>query len=180
MASEPEIEPETQVEPTEEIPAEGSPEPLPAEPVVGFESEPAWKRLVEQIDWYDGKAGYNQSRFKAIKVAQIALAAFIPVLAATSVESWVLGAMGALVVVLEAMQQLFGYQENWISYRATCEALKHERFLFESDAGPYAEAERPLAMLAERVESLVSREHAKWVESREESAARERQQARTR
>lgn len=174
MASEPEIEPETQVEPTEEIPTGGSPEPLPAEPEVGFESEPAWKRLVEQIDWYDGKAGWNQTRFKTIKVGQIALAAFIPVLAATSVEPWVLGAMGALVVVLEALQQLFAYQENWISYRATCEALKHERFLFESDAGPYAEVQRPYALLAERVESLVSREHAKWVASREEAAAQDR------
>jgi hypothetical protein len=31
-----------------------------------------------------------------------------------------------------------------------------------STAGPYAAADNPRALLAERVESLVSQEHAKW------------------
>lgn len=40
------------------------------------------------------------------------------------------------------MQQLFQFQQNWITYRATAEALKHEQFLFLSEAGPYAGAQR--------------------------------------
>jgi hypothetical protein len=31
-----------------------------------------------------------------------------------------------------------------------------------ANAGPYANLEKPRALLAERVESLVSQEHAKW------------------
>ena len=71
----------------------------------------------------------------------------------------------------EGLQQLQQYQQNWITYRATCERLKHEKFLFAARAGPYASSE-PEALLAERVESLVSQEHAAWVSQREEAARR--------
>lgn len=54
------------------------------------------------------------------------------------------------------------YHENWISYRSTAEQLKHEKYLWLSKAGPYKDTEAPEVMLAERVESLISREHAKW------------------
>src|SRR5262249_5612342 len=70
--------------------------------------------------------------------------------------------LGVFIVVLEGMQQLNQYHANWISYRSTCEALKHEKYLYLAQAGPYAGAANPRAMLAERIESLVSQEHAKW------------------
>jgi hypothetical protein len=44
-------------------------------------------------------------------------------------------------------------QTNWVLYRSTNEALKHEKFLYQR-------------VLAERVEGLVSQEHAKWTDSR--------------
>jgi hypothetical protein len=59
------------------------------------------------------------------------------------------------------------YQQNWITYRSTCERLRHEKFLFAAGAGPYTVA-RAEALLAERVESLVSQEHAAWVSQRED------------
>ena len=70
---------------------------------------------------------------------------------------------------MEGVQQLFQFQQNWVSYRSTCEALKHEKFLYLATAGPYATAERPQALLAERVEGLVSQEHAKWAAQQEEA-----------
>jgi hypothetical protein len=70
--------------------------------------------------------------------------------------------------VLEGVQQLQQYQQNWTSYRSTCEQLKHEKFLFLARAGPYATGD-PAKQLAERVESLVSQEHAAWVSQREDS-----------
>ena len=50
-------------------------------------------------------------------------------------------ALGALIVVLEGVQQLNQYQQNWSAYRSTCEALKHEKYLFLAHAGPYAGSE---------------------------------------
>jgi hypothetical protein len=139
---------------------------------------PAWQRLENQISWYDRKSAYNQTRFKAIKVSQIVMAAIVPVLAAVSgVPRWTLGAMGAAVVVLEGFQQLFQYQQNWITYRSTCEALKHEKFLYLADAGPYMHSSRKDGLLAERVEGLVSQEHARWTSGQEELVKREKTEA---
>jgi hypothetical protein len=127
-------------------------------------------RLDDQITWYDARSEQNQHWFRRLKVAQLVAAAAVPVVAGVSAEAWIVGSLGAGIVVMEGLQQLFQFQQNWTSYRATCEALRHEKFLFEARAGPYAVAQRPEAVLAERIEGLVSQEHAKWVSSQEESA----------
>jgi len=128
----------------------------------------AYERLEDQISWYDRKSVQNQRRFKTTKGLQMVLAAAIPVLAAFNAPVAIGGGFGALVVVMEGFQQLNQYQQNWINYRSTCEALKHEKFLYLANAGPYASASDPVALLAERTEGLVSQEHAKWVSSTEE------------
>ncbi|MDW5592928.1 DUF4231 domain-containing protein [Conexibacter stalactiti] len=137
----------------------------------------AWARLEEQIAWYDRKSGHSQRCFKALKVLQIVIAAAIPVVAGASGDAWrwLVAIGGAAIVVLEGFQQLFQYQQNWATYRSTCERLKHEKFLCAAGAGPYAGAPRPGAMLAERVEGLVSQEHAAWA-----STQRQQQEETTR
>jgi hypothetical protein len=130
-------------------------------------------RLEDQISWYDSKSLRSQRLYKGIKVGQLTVAASIPVVAVLSAASWITAGIGSLVLVLEGIQQLGQYQQNWISYRSTCEALKHEKFLYFAQAGPYADSDRREALLAERVEGLVSQEHAKWVSAREEVSAAE-------
>jgi hypothetical protein len=137
---------------------------------VGAERSPAWARIQEQIAWYDAKSQLNQRWFKALKICQIVTAAAIPVAAGASAPTWLIGGGGALIVVLEGLQQLQQYQQNWTNYRATCERLKHEQFLFLARAGPYGVAPDPEVLLAERVESLVSQEHAAWVSNREDAS----------
>jgi hypothetical protein len=129
---------------------------------------PARQRLEDQIHWYDTKSQLNQRWYKLLKICQIVTAAAIPVAAGASVPKWLLGAAGALIVVLEGLQQLQQHQQNWIAYRSTCERLRHEKFLFASRAGPYREGNAE-ARLAERVESLVSQEHAAWTSHREDA-----------
>lgn len=132
--------------------------------------EPTLERLEDQIRWYDEKSGDNQRRFKVLKGLQLLAAATIPVVATVGLHAAIPAALGAAVVVLEGFLQLNQYQQNWISYRSTCEALKHEKFLFLGRAGPYAGADDGRALLADRIEGLISQEHAKWVSAREESA----------
>jgi Protein of unknown function (DUF4231) len=129
----------------------------------------AWERLEDQLRWYDGKSAHNKRWFQSLKVGQIVIAALIPATAAAGASTAVAGGLGAAIVVLEGMQQLFQFQQNWISYRATSEALKHEKFLYQAAAGPYAGAGHPDARLAERVEGLVSQEHAAWTSSQREA-----------
>jgi hypothetical protein len=129
----------------------------------------AWSRLEDQIAWYDESAEHNQRWFRGLKVCQIVAAAAIPVGAAAGLSAAAVGAGGAFVVVVEGLQQLQQYQQNWINFRSLCERLKHEKFLFLARARPYAGVRNPERLLAERVEGLVSQEHAAWVAHREEA-----------
>ena len=127
------------------------------------------ERLEDQIAWYDRKSGECQRRFKWLKGAQLVAAAAIPVVATLGAHAAVPAALGALIVVLEGFQQLNQYQQNWSAYRSTCELLKHEKFLFLARAGPYGGTDNARAILADRIEGLISQEHAKWVSARDEA-----------
>jgi hypothetical protein len=129
---------------------------------------PTLARIADQIGWYDRKSNYNQRWFKRLKICQIVTAAAIPVMAGASAPAWLVGGAGALIVVLEGLQQLQQYQQNWASYRATCERLKHEQFLFMAKAGPYVSAPNPETLLADRLEGLVSQEHAAWTSQQQD------------
>jgi Protein of unknown function (DUF4231) len=131
---------------------------------------PTYERLEHQIRWYADSSETNQRRFKLYKGAQLLAAAAIPVVATLDFHAAVAAGLGALVVVLEGFQQLNQYQQNWSSFRSTAEALKHEKFLYLANAGPYANTRRDQALLADRIEGLISQEHAKWVSAREEAA----------
>jgi hypothetical protein len=122
------------------------------------------ERLEDQIGWYDRKSISSQRYFTRIKMVVIAAAALIPFLSALSFSQlkWVTGGLGVLITILEGTLHLNQYQHNWIGYRSTCEALKHEKYVYLAKAGPYAAHPDPHALLAERIESLVSQEHAKW------------------
>jgi hypothetical protein len=137
------------------------------------ESDPIRERLEDQIAWYDRKSMRCQRIFKRIKIVEIVAAAIIPFLAALSLKDvpwspWLTGGLGVIVTVFEGLLQLGQYQQNWIMYRSTCESLKHEKYLYLGKAGPYASAPDPHALLTERVESLVSQEHAKWASAQQQ------------
>lgn len=138
-----------------------------------MEADPVVDRLEDQISWYDRKSSSNQKTYKRIKFTEIIAAAVIPFLPALSAQllhtDWIAGGLGVLITILEGALHLNQYQENWIAYRSTCESLKHEKYVFIAKASPYAGVEDPRALLAERVESLVSQEHAKWASSQQES-----------
>jgi len=125
-------------------------------------------RLEDQIGWYDRKSNQAQLWYKALKLIEIGCASLVPFAAGLAAPAWVTGGLGVLIVILEGVQHLNQYQHNWITYRSTCEYLKHEKYLYIAKAGPYSTAEAPTALLAERVESLVSQEHAKWISAHEE------------
>jgi hypothetical protein len=126
--------------------------------------DPTWDRLEDQIGWYSRKSGESQRLYKWLKLLEIAVAAALPVVAAVHSPVWVTGGLAAVIVVLEGAQHLYQYQEHWITYRSTAEALKHERYLYLALAGPYAGDDRH-SHLAERLEGLISQEHAKWTVS---------------
>jgi Protein of unknown function (DUF4231) len=137
---------------------------MAAAPSVAAGADPILQRLEDQIAWYDRKSLSNQHTFKRIKMVEIVAAAMIPFLAALSFSrvAYLTGALGVLITVLEGMLHLNQYQQNWTDYRSTCETLRHEKFTFLAGAAPYQNVSDPRALLAQRIESAVSQEHAKW------------------
>src|ERR1700756_3367236 len=88
--------------------------------------DPVFDRLEDQINWYDRKSGWNQRWFKRIKVTEIIAAALIPFLSAGKLPHFALitAGLGVLITLLEGLLHLNQYQQNWITYRSTCESLK--------------------------------------------------------
>jgi len=134
---------------------------------------PTQERLEDQIAWFDRQSSWNQRWFKALKVVQIIAGALIASFAPfrEGALRYLMGILGVVVVILESLQGLYQFQHYWIQYRTTSEGLKREKYLWLAKAGPYASAERPDALLAERVEALLSQEHAGWVALQEQPAS---------
>ncbi len=136
-----------------------------------------WQRLEGQIAWYDRKATVNQRAYKWSKVAIIVLAISLPILAEYGhvgaferAPAFLVGLAAGAILLLEGLQHLYKWQENWILYRATCEGLRHEQHLFFEKAGPYAglKPDQANRLLAERTGALAMAEHSKWVHDRSE------------
>jgi hypothetical protein len=130
-------------------------------------------RLDDQIRWYDIHSARQRRSFYSLKIVTVVAAATIPLLAAILSDGHLnkiaTSSLGALIVVIEGIQQLFQLQTNWTLYRSTCESLKREKYLYLGDAGPYATPQNPHSVLAERVEALISRELAGWTSAQQAS-----------
>jgi hypothetical protein len=153
-----------------------------AQPITARETKhPTQERLEDQIGWYGRRSQTAQRRYKILKLAQVIIAGLIPLASIFPIPEpefkWVTAILGLLVLIIEAVQQLNQDQQNWIAYRSTCESLKHEKYLYLAGAGPYGSTdsrEKLIALLADRIEGLISQEHAKWVSTQEQTLARDR------
>jgi hypothetical protein len=124
-----------------------------------------YPRLEDQIDWLDRKSSYHQAWYRRLKVISIASAALVPL--ASSVEGYALlaGVCGVVVVIAEGLQHINQHHENWIRYRATCEDLRHEKYLYLARAAHYAELadDEAFRLLVANVEAVLSREGNDWL-----------------
>lgn len=128
------------------------------------EEDSGYPRLEQQIIWYGAKSREARKWFKVARVAQTIATAAVPVVAFAGV-GWITAAVGGAALVLDALQQMNQWQQNWISYRSTGEALKHEKYAYLGGSGVYdgLAPERARKVLVDRVEALVSSEHTKWI-----------------
>jgi hypothetical protein len=129
-------------------------------------------RLDHQIEWFDTNSKDKQKWYKRYRNLEIFFAALIPVLGLLfevqkdwldGYHSLILGGLGVIISALASILALGKYQELWQTYRMTCESLKKEKYLYLSKARPYHKQDRD-TLLAERVESLISKENTNWAE----------------
>ena len=126
-------------------------------------ADPIMMRLEDQIAWYTHASKVNRRGHWTLRLGSLTMAAAVPITATLQQSSLVPALLGAGIVVAEGAHEIFRLQQNWTSFQATAEALKHEKYLYLAGAGPYRRLQNPRSALAERVEALVSSETAQWV-----------------
>jgi hypothetical protein len=129
-------------------------------------------KIASQSAWYSAKSQKNRSTYVRFKAFQLVLAAAVPVVsvaAASNPQRWTTAALGALIGIIEGFLQLGQYQQNWLLYRATREALKREEFLYGAGAGPYAGVPDPGTLYIERCDAVMSGENSKWLGAQQQA-----------
>ena len=124
-------------------------------------------RLEDQINWYDKKSVSCQKKYKNAQVAEIILAALIPLLSAYAKDytciAFIVGLLGAVIAILQSITKLFKWHENWIEYRTTCELLRYQKYLFITKSAPYnSEPEDINNLFVRNIENIISSENNKW------------------
>ena len=124
-------------------------------------------RLDPQIEWYDKKSVHAQRSYKQFQVAEIILAAFIPLLSGyTSLCDLIpiiIGFLGAIIVIIESITKLYKYHENWIQYRSTCEMLLYQKHLYLTQSFPYNPNDETIDnIFIKNVEEIMSAENRHW------------------
>lgn len=124
-------------------------------------------RLDPQIEWYDKKSVHAQRRYKQFQVAEIILAAFIPLLSGyTSLCDLIpiiIGFLDAIIVIIESITKLYRYHENWIQYRSTCEMLLYQKHLYLTQSFPYNPNNETVDnIFIKNVEEIMSAENRHW------------------
>ncbi|OLN23868.1 hypothetical protein BTO30_02700 [Domibacillus antri] len=129
------------------------------------DSEYIESRLENQINWYDTKSQNCQKNYKRIKIIQLISSALIPFLAGIVPDfKWLvhaIGLLGILIAVLEGINSINKYHENWIEYRSICETLRREKHMYLGKAGVYSESGSYVTLI-ERVETIISKENINW------------------
>jgi Protein of unknown function (DUF4231) len=127
---------------------------------------PVPKYLLDQSEWYAREARSNKKVFYWMRGFQVSIASLIPIVSLAgpwSVGRYVSAILGASIAIIEGLQQLGQYQQNWHRYRAAREALKREQFLYEMGAGPYSTSPDRLRLFVERADSVLGGEASKWI-----------------
>ncbi|TMO61611.1 DUF4231 domain-containing protein [Pseudoalteromonas aurantia] len=122
-------------------------------------------RVNEQITWFDNASMKNQRAFNRCRVIEMVSAAAIPFITGmwgdTTIGKVIVGGLGVLIGICAGLISLKKYQENWVSYRAQCEALKHEKYVFLSRCDDCKE-EEAFCQFVKKVEGILSQENTQW------------------
>jgi hypothetical protein len=111
---------------------------------------PVWSAYRQQFATYSRQATTNRIRYQVTRIVSLVAAAAVTVCAGLSAAPWVTASLGALIVVLEGLQQVFRWHENWIAYRQAAETMRQHAIDAVSGVPPYdaADPAERLARLA--------------------------------
>jgi Protein of unknown function (DUF4231) len=124
------------------------------------------QRLDDQINWYSKKSATNKKWYRLCQFSLIVLAALVTLSGLFPAKdfpfvTYTVPTLGAIIAILTGVLALFKFQDNWLTYRLSSEALKHEKYLFLAKSEPY-NVENPFNLLVSRCESIMVKENMTW------------------
>lgn len=124
-------------------------------------------RVDEQIEWYSKKSQLAQKRYKTFQIAEIIMAALIPLLSGYVTKHvlipFIIGLLGVVISIIESITKLNKYHENWIQYRTTCELLKYHKNLYLTHTHPYSSSNETIEnIFVQNIEDIISSENNQW------------------
>lgn len=123
-------------------------------------------RYKKLVDFYDARAQSNKRWHRACSVFIILTSGILAPLVATKAMDkcpLVLGFLSASVVIATAITSHFQFNENWLNYRKTWDALQREPYLREAAVGEYREVVDRNVLFVERIEAIASEEGKEWL-----------------
>ena len=120
------------------------------------------ERYNDQVSWYDGRAILYKKLNYVFQIPTIFIAAIIPIFAVLE-NKWVTVTLSAILAIFVGIANFGKFEEKWHNYRTACETLKKELYYYKSRIGEYRDTEEPEELFIQRVESVISREHTRWL-----------------
>ena len=126
------------------------------------------ERVQDQESWMEGKSGSCKKKYQRGKLLVILLSVSIPFLV-TLIDvdakfKYLIAGVGVLIAAIEGILSLYDYQNSWISYRQTLEALKREKFFYATKSSIYKK-DGSFQFFVERIETILTMENTNWSES---------------
>jgi hypothetical protein len=119
-------------------------------------------RLTKALAFYDERAGMYKRWYRRLSsyviVISAALTAFVALVPPETGWRIASTALSASIVVATGLLAHYKCHENWLSYRATWDALIREREFFTARVKEYKSSEDANALFVERIESILSKE----------------------
>lgn len=129
------------------------------------------EKVEERRKWYSNKSGENKKYYQISSVIKIVFIGLIPVVSVSDLNYWFypylvpLLSFGALIV--EGVQSIYQYKDNWINYRETSEKLKKEISLYKTKSGAYkiTPESTNYNLFVETCENIMSEENTIWIDN---------------
>jgi hypothetical protein len=118
------------------------------------------------VSFYDDRAQRNKRWHRVCSVFIIVVSGTLAPLISTGIllkHSMVGGFLSASIVMATALTSHFQFNENWLNYRRTWDALQREPYLRDARIGDYENASDRNAVFVERVEAVSSEEGKEWL-----------------
>ena len=114
------------------------------------------------LKFYDDRARTSKRAYRSLSIYLIVASAVLTPLIAFAPDQlcWRItaAALSATLVVATGLLAHLKSHENWLSYRASWDALERERRLFETAAGPYGSCKDKGSLFVDRVEAVLTKE----------------------